>query len=100
MNFSSRYLDDSTVAPVFNEDWPNLQTLILSDNSLCDLEGLETSEWDQLKCLSLNHNPLSFKGSKRVVHMPWPLMETIAFDSIQGAHQKWLMMTEATWPVL
>ncbi len=32
--------------------------------------------------------------------MPWPLMETVTFDSIQGAHPKWSLMTEATWPVL
>ena len=38
LNLSSCYLDDSTVAPVFNGDWPNLHTLIVSDNSLCDLE--------------------------------------------------------------
>lgn len=44
LNLSSCYLDDSTVAPVFNGDWPNLHTLILSDNGLCDLEGLDTSE--------------------------------------------------------
>ncbi len=42
LNLSSCYLDDSTVAPVFNGDWPNLHTLILSDNGLCDLEGLDT----------------------------------------------------------
>ena len=27
-------------------------------------------------------------------------METMSFDSIQGAHPKWLFMAEATWPVL
>ena len=100
LNLSCCYLDDSTVAPVFNGDWPILQTLTLSDNSLCDLEGLDTSEWGQLQCLSLSHNPLSLKGFKRVINMPWPLMETMSFDSIQGANQKWLLMTEATWPVL
>ena len=99
-NLSSCYLDDSTVAPVFNGDWPNLQILTLSDNSLCDLEGLDTSEWGQLKCLSLRHNPLSIKGFTRVINMPWPMMETVSLDSIQGAHQKWSLMTEATWPVL
>ncbi len=100
LNLSSCYLDDSTVVPIFNGDWPNLHTLIVSDNGLCDLQGLDTSEWDQLKCLSLSHNPLSIKGFRRVINRPWPFMETVSLNNIQGAHQQWLLVTEATWPLL
>ena len=96
-------LDDSQASLIFRAEWPFLRSLRLFNNCLTHLEGVDHSTWPQLELISLQGNPVSNTGLRRLVRAQWPELTSLNLSFNSPAERPtvtWHQLIEANWPML
>ena len=101
LDLRSRRLRSDQLERALRGGWTRQLTQAYLDSMGLTADGLslmaELGQWDQLRVLSLDHNPLGSSGPAPLHQGRWPALESLSVERVSMGSQGLIAAVEAPW---